>query len=181
VACGTAHADNVAPSLLGGFVLIRDSQTLDFVTVPVKGDLFCTLIHPHLEVKTEDSRRILKSSVSLKDSLTQSGNMAALMLGLVTSDHPLISRSLQDVIAEPVRSLFIPGFLEIKKKAKEAGALGLGISGSGPTVFALSSNRETAVKVGASVSSHFSSLHLQSDIFVSDINREGAGIVDEVL
>ena len=117
IACGSAHADNVAPCLMGGFVLIRDYQPLDVIKVNVNLDLFCTLVHPHLEVKTSDSRRVLRSSISLKDAITQSGNIAGLMVGLAQGDSQLISRSLKDVIAEPIRSAFIPGFEDVKSQA----------------------------------------------------------------
>ena len=180
VACGSAHADNVAPALLGGFVLIRDYATMDVVTVPSPPDLFCTLIHPHIELRTEDSRKVLRGSIALKDSVTQSGNLAALMIGLMQRDYELISRSLKDVIVEPVRSVFIPGFNEIRNKAKDSGALGFGISGSGPTVFALSRDRDTAERVGKVAGDHFKMLDLPSDVFVSSINHEGAGC-DEIL
>src|SRR6478735_9688689 len=127
IACGSAHADNVGPSLLGGFVLVRDYHPLDVVRVPLTAKLFCTLVHPHLELKTEDSRRVLKPTISLKDAITQNGNTAGLMVGLMSSDYDLIGRSLHDVIAEPIRSVFIPGFEEIRKQVLDAGALGFGI------------------------------------------------------
>lgn len=155
IACGSAHADNVAPSLLGGFVLIRSYEPLDVINVSSPEELYCTLIHPHLELKTEDSRKVLKSTVSLSDAVSQSGNIAALMIGLMQQNYALIGRSLFDVIAEPTRSVFIPGFNEIRKKVIDAGALGFGISGSGPTVFALSSNQLSAEQAGESSSRAF--------------------------
>ncbi len=179
VACGSAHADNVAPCLLGGFVLVREYKPLDLVKIPVALDLFCTLVHPHLELKTEDSRRVLKPTLSLKDAITQSGNIAGLMLGLVKPDFDLIGRSLKDVIAEPIRSVFIPGFDQLRAKAIGAGALGFGISGSGPTVFAISVNNEKALAVGEVIKSQFSNYKLESDVYVSKINMEGARIIEE--
>jgi homoserine kinase len=155
IACGSAHADNVGPSLLGGFVLVRDYHPLDVVKIPVKANLYCTLAHPQIELKTEDARRVLKSSV---DSL--------------------ISRSLKDVIAEPVRSVFIPGFDVVRSEAVKAGALGCGISGSGPTMFALSASHEIALKVGETMQRQFLKYHLKSEVYVSKINLEGAKIVD---
>src|SRR5688572_10507107 len=148
VACGSAHADNVAPSLLGGVVLVRNYNPLDLVQVPYPKSLSCALVHPHLEVRTEDSRRILRNTVYLKDAISQSANAAGLMVGLIQSDFRLIADSLKDSIAEPVRSFFIPGFEDLKKEAKAAGALGAGISGSGPTVFALCESSSLAQKVG---------------------------------
>jgi len=178
IACGSAHADNVAPCLLGGFVLVRDYHPLDLVKIPVAQDLFCTLVHPHLELKTEDSRRVLKPNLPLKDAITQSGNIAGLMLGLVKPDFDLIGRSLKDVIAEPIRSAFIPGFDQLRKKAIEAGALGFGISGSGPTVFAISESYEKAIAAGEIIQSQFLKYHLPGDVFVSKINMDGARIME---
>lgn len=177
IACGAAHADNVAPSLLGGFVLVRGYHPLDVVRVPITADLYCTLVHPHLELKTEDSRKVLKPGISLKDAITQNGNTAGLMVGLMSSNYDLISRSLHDVIAEPVRSVFIPYFDKIIKEVKEAGALGGGISGSGPTLFALSKDEQTAANAGKVMQENFLSAGLKSDVYVSQINLEGAKII----
>lgn len=176
VACGSAHADNVAPSLLGGFVLIRNYQPLDVVAIPTPDNLFCTLVHPHLELKTEDSRKVLKQSLPLKDAIAQSGNVAGLVLGLMTSDFELIGRSLVDKIAEPVRSVFIPGFDDVRNAVKAAGGIGSGISGSGPTLFALSNSKELANKLGEIMSQQFLKYKLDSDVFVSKVNQQGAGI-----
>lgn len=177
VACGSAHADNAAPSLLGGFVLIRDYDPLDVVDIPVPEDLFCTLVHPHIELKTEQSRRILRTAIPLKDAIKQWGNIAGLVAGLLKTDYALISRSIQDVVAEPARSLLIPGFDLIKAKARDAGALGSGISGSGPTVFALSAQHEVAVNSGYAIREVFKELRLESDVYVSRINCGGARII----
>lgn len=177
VACGSAHADNVAPSLLGGFVLIRDYNPLDLVSVPFPESLSCVLIHPHLEVKTADSRRILRNAVPLKDAIAQSANVAGLMVGLIQSDFKLIGESLKDSIAEPVRAFFIPGFDELRRIAKSAGALGAGISGSGPTVFALCNDLDIARRAGDAMSQHFTSLKLKSDLFISPVNQKGATIL----
>lgn len=174
MACGSAHADNVAPGLLGGVVLIRAYEPLDIIRVPSPPELYCTLIHPHLELKTQDSRRVLRETISLKNAVTQNGNIAALMIGLIQHDYSLIGRSLCDVIAEPVRSVFIPGFEEIRRKVSDTGALGFGISGSGPTVFALSKERSTAEKAGVVTVQHFRGLKLSSDVYISTINPEGA-------
>lgn len=177
IACGSAHADNVAPSLLGGFVLIRGYDPLDVTSIPTPGDLFCTLVHPHLELKTSDSRRVLKQSISMKDAVTQWGNIAGLAVGLMKPDYGLISRSLHDVVAEPIRSVLIPGFDEMKSVAVQTGALGCGISGSGPTLFALSTSRETAREVGGKIQEIFTRYRLKSDVFVSAVNRQGAKVV----
>ena len=177
IACGSAHADNVGPSLLGGFVLVRDYHPLDVVKIPVAANLYCTLVHPQIEFKTEDARRVLKSSVNLKDAITQSGNTAGLMVGLMSGDNNLISRSLKDVIAEPVRSVFIPGFEAVRSEAIKVGALGCGISGSGPTMFALSASHEIALRVGETMQLQFLKYHLKSEAYVSRINLEGAKVL----
>jgi homoserine kinase len=177
IACGSAHADNVAPSLLGGFVLIRGYDPLDVTTIPTPEGLYATLVHPHLELKTEDSRRVLKASLPLKDAITQWGNIAGLVVGLMKPDYGLISRSLKDVVAEPTRSMLIPGFDSIKEAALKAGALGSGISGSGPTIFALSTDEATAQRVGQAMQAQFTELKLKSDVYVSEINNAGAKIL----
>lgn len=178
IACGAAHADNVAPSLLGGFVLIRGYDPLDVTTIPTPGNLYCTLIHPHLELKTEDSRRVLKPTIPIRDAITQWGNIAGLVVGLMKPDYGLISRSLHDVVAEPIRSVLIPGFDRMKASAVKAGALGCGISGSGPTIFALSTERSIAEEVGSILRDQFIEYTLKSDVFVSRINQEGARILN---
>jgi homoserine kinase len=176
VACGSAHADNVAPSLLGGFVLIRGYAPLDVVTIPTPPELYCTLVHPHLELKTEDSRQVLKANISLKDAIVQWGNIAGLVAGLMKPDYGLIGRSLKDVIAEPVRALLIPGFHQIQEEAIREGALGCGISGSGPTIFALSTERELAKRIGKVMQEQFEKVKLKSEVYISKINEQGARI-----
>jgi homoserine kinase len=177
IACGAAHADNVAPSLLGGFVLVRDYDPLDVIKIEAVENLYCTLVHPHLELKTEDSRKVLRHSVTLKDAITQSGNIAGLMIGLLKPDYHLISRSLKDVIAEPMRSVFIPGFNNLRQIAMEAGALGFGISGSGPTVFALSQSETKAQQVAEAIQVEFLRHKLNTDPYVSKVNQEGAKVL----
>jgi len=178
IACGSAHADNVAPSLLGGFVLIRSYSPLDVTKIPTPAGLYCTLVHPHIELKTEDSRRVLKSAIQMKDAITQWGNIAGLVVGLMKPDYGLITRSLKDVIAEQIRSVLIPGFDEIKELAIQCGALGSGISGSGPTIFSLSTELETAERVGVEIQRQFVNMKLKSDVFVSRINQAGARVVE---
>lgn len=177
VACGSAHADNVAPSLLGGFVLVRSYSPLDVVSIPTPPELFCTLVHPQLELKTEDSRQVLRSSIPLKDAITQWGNIAGLVAGLMKPDFGLIGRSLKDVVAEPVRSLLIPDFQLMKEQAVEAGALGCGISGSGPTLFALSTEKQLACNVGKVIQQQFTKLNLKSEVYISRINDKGAKVL----
>lgn len=177
LACGSAHADNVAPSLLGGFVLVRSYDPLDIVRIPTPDSLYCTIIHPQIEVQTKDARDILKKQILLKDAVIQWGNVAGLIAGLMKSDYGLIGRSMQDVIVEPIRSILIPGFDEVKASALAAGALGCGISGSGPSIFALSKEEETARKVGIKMEEVFSSLDIGSEVYVSKINQAGPVVI----
>lgn len=179
MACGAAHADNVAPSLLGGFVLIRSYEPLDVTKLHVPPGLYCTLVHPHFELNTADSRSVLRQQVPLKDAIIQSGNIAGLVAGLFQEDMGLISRSLKDVIAEPSRSVLIPGFDEIKEAIQGAGALGSGISGSGPTTFVLSPSREIAQKVSDICQKVFDKIGLEVDLYVSAVNTRGAYVTNE--
>jgi homoserine kinase len=172
-ACGSAHADNTAPSLLGGFVLIRSYEPLDVLRLPVPPGLACAVVHPHTEVKTEDARRILKKEIRLADAIRQWGNLAALVASLYEGDLALLGRSLQDVVAEPVRSLLIPGFAGVKRAALAAGALGCSISGSGPSVFALCATAEIAERAGAGMVEAFRATGLASDLFLSAVNTTG--------
>lgn len=178
VACGAGHADNVAPSLLGGFVLIRDYHPLDVIKLHVPDGLHCTLLHPHFELKTSDSRSVLRDSVSLKHSTIQSGNVAGLIAGLFQEDFELIGRSLRDVIAEPYRATLIPGFYEVKEAVKAAGALGMGISGSGPTLFALSKGEKTVQSLIDAAQQVYDSIGLGVDAYHSAINTKGAFVLE---
>ncbi|WP_162418127.1 homoserine kinase [Cyclobacterium roseum] len=179
IACGAGHADNVSPALLGGFVLIREYHPLDVIPLHVPRGLYCTLVHPHLVLNTSDSRSVLRRNVSLQDATTQSGNIAGLVAGLFQEDMALISRSLNDVIAEPSRSVLIPGYEEVKEGIKPAGALGCGISGSGPTIFILSPSEEIAWEVSRMAQKIFDAMQLPIDLYVSAINTRGAYIIDE--
>lgn len=178
IASGAAHADNVAPSLLGGFILIRSYDPLDIIKIPTPEHLYCTLLHPQIEVLTDDARRILKKQILLKDAIVQWGNVAGLITGLMTSDYDLISRSMKDVIIEPVRSLLIPGYDEIKEAAIGAGALGCSISGSGPSVFALSTDMDTATRVGEVMQTTCSAQDIESEVYISPINKHGPHLID---
>jgi homoserine kinase len=177
IACGSAHADNVAPSLLGGFVLVRSYEPIDVVKIATPKDLYCTIIHPQIEIRTEDARKILKKDISLKDAITQWGNIAGLIAGLMKSDYSLISRSLKDVIIEPVRSILIPGFDRIKSAVQQAGALGFSISGSGPSLFALSTSAKTAKLIGKAMQNEFQLMNIDSEIYISKINKSGPKII----
>ncbi len=176
VACGAAHADNAAPSLLGGFILIRSYTPLDIVKIPTPDELIATVVHPHIEVRTQDARRILRRSIPLSSTIAQCGNVAGLVAGLLTKNLALVGRSLTDSIIEPQRTLLIPGFKEVKRSALDAGALGCSISGSGPSLFALCPSPEIGKAVGEAMKHAFASYKLASDVFVSPINKEGPKI-----
>jgi homoserine kinase len=178
LACGSAHADNVAPSLLGGFVLIRSYDPLDVIKIKTPPNLFCTIIHPHIEVQTKDARDILRKKILMSDAVIQWGNVGGLIAGLMSADYALIGRSMQDVIVEPIRSILIPGFSDVKSAGLDAGAIGCGISGSGPSIFALSTKEVTAQKVGKAMTKVFDSLKIGSEVYVSRINNAGPQILD---
>jgi len=178
IACGSAHADNVAPSLLGGFVLIRSYTPLDVVQLPVPAGLACAVAHPHTELRTEDARRVLKKEIRLADAIRQWGNLAALVAALYNGDLGLLGRSLQDVVAEPVRSLLIPGFDAVKAAALASGALGCSISGSGPSVFALCASADSAARAGAAMIAAFREAGLAADLFLSAVNTKGPVVIE---
>jgi homoserine kinase len=177
LASGVAHADNVAPALFGGFTLVRSYTPLDIVKINTPSELFATVIHPQIEVKTSDSRRILKTTISLEDGIKQWGNVGGLIAGLFTEDYELIGRSLEDHIVEPIRSILIPGFDSVKQKALDNGALGSGISGSGPSIFALSKGEATAQNVAKAMTEVYDKIGIDYDIHVSKINSEGIKII----
>ena len=176
-ASGSAHADNVAPALMGGFTLIRSYTPLDIVPIP-SPPVFATVVHPQIEVRTSDSRKILRQEVPIRKAVEQWGNVAGLVAGLFTNDYDLISRSLHDVIVEPVRALLIPEFYAIKQAAMDAGALGCSISGSGPSIFALSRDEATAQKVAQAMRRGFDHVGIENHTFVSPVNKEGVRIKD---
>ncbi|MCC5927812.1 MAG: homoserine kinase [Cyclobacteriaceae bacterium] len=178
VACGAAHADNVAPSLLGGFVLVRSYDPLDTIALPVPDELFATLVHPQIEVRTKDAREILKREIRFSDSVRQSGNVGGLVAGLLMSDYQLISNSLVDHIVEPIRAILIPGYDEVKAAAKEQGTLGAGISGSGPSLFALSKGHQTAYNIGEAMREIFNAMDIENEVYISKINQIGPKVLD---
>jgi len=177
IASGSVHADNVAPCLYGGFILIRGYNPIDIVEIPVPENLFCTVIHPHIEIKTKEAREILPKEIPLKSAITQWGNAAGLIAGFLKNDFGLISRSLEDVIIEPVRAKLIPFFDKVKKVALDKGALGCSISGSGPSIFALSNSEETAIKIGDAMRKIVSNENLANEIYISKINNAGPIII----
>jgi homoserine kinase len=178
IACGTAHADNVAPALLGGFTLIRSYNPLDIIPVRCPDDLYSAIIHPHIELNTSDARRVLKNEVSFQNAISQSANTAGFMVALIRGDYDLLKRSMSDLLAEPYRTQLIPGFDAVKNAAMEAGAVGCGISGSGPSVFALCQGEDQARQVADAISNAFSNIGLQNEAFVSKVNAPGTVVTD---
>ena len=172
VASGVKHADNIAPCIYGGITLIRSIFPLDIVSLECP-DLFVTVVHPQIEVRTSDARQILRKEVLLKDAIRQWGNIAGLVAGLMKKAFELIGRSLEDVIIEPLRSVLIPGFSEIKRRSKEAGALGGGISGSGPSLFMLSQSRQIAEAVELEFRNVYNAIRLPHHTYVTTINPGG--------
>lgn len=177
IADGAYHADNVAPSLLGGMILIRNNQDLDVHHLPVPGELFAAVVHPEVEVLTKDAREVLSDQIYLKQSIEQGGNLAAFILGLMNDDYELLSRSLHDVIIEPQRAKLIPHFYPIKKAALQSGALGCSISGAGPSIFALCRGLDTAHRVGAGMQAAFNAVDIENQLYLSKINQEGAVVL----
>jgi len=179
LASGSEHADNIAPALLGGFTLIRGYNPLDVIRIESPSELYVTVIHPQIELKTSEMRAVLKPEISLKSAITQWGNLGGLIAGLYTEDYDLIQRSLHDEIVEPLRSPFIPNFELIKKAALKNGALGCGISGSGPSIFALSKGIEAANTIAFVMNELFSKTDIPFEIHVSKIDSKGIRIINQ--
>lgn len=173
VASGSEHADNVAPCLLGGFTLVRGYDPLDVIKIESPEELYAVVLHPHIEVKTSDARAVLKPEVLLKNAITQWGNLGGLIAGLYTKDYELIGRSLNDVIVEPARKHLIPNFDEVKNAALKNGALGSGISGAGPSIFALCKGEAVANSVAQSMKEAYQNTGIAFDIHISKVNDEG--------
>ncbi len=178
LASGVKHADNISPCIYGGITLIRSIFPLDIIPLDAP-PMYVTAVHPQIEVRTSDARQILRKDVQLKDAIRQWGNIAGLVAGLMKKDYELISRSLEDVIIEPVRSILIPGFDEVKIKSKEAGALGGGISGSGPSIFMLCKEEIIAHEVENIMKTVFEKIGIEYKTYVTNINYEGVKIIEE--
>ena len=175
LASGVKHADNIAPCIFGGVTLVRSIFPLEIIALP-SPTLYVTIVHPQIEVRTSDARSILRQQVLLKDAIKQWGNIAGLVAGLMKSDYDLIGRSLEDVIIEPVRSILIPGFDALKLACKQAGALGGGISGSGPSIFMLSKTKEIAIAVEKEMKQLYDGIGLPHHTYVTSINQTGVEI-----
>jgi homoserine kinase len=173
IASGAIHADNVAPSLLGGFTLVRDSETLDVHRIHTPRGLYAAVVYPKVEVLTKEARAMLKTEVPLKTMVKQSANLGAFIVGMFNSDFELIKRSLHDLIIEPQRAQLIPHFYEVKEVAYTEGVLGCSISGSGPSVFALAENSLTAERAGLAMQRVYEKNKIPCELYISPINMEG--------
>lgn len=177
-ACGSPIADNVAAALYGGFILVSSYQPLDIIKLPVPDELWVSIIHPQIEIKTEDARNILNPEVSISNAVKQSANLGGLISGLYTNNYERISNSLVDVIAEPYRKKLIPNFDELKKKGLENGALGVGISGSGPSIFALCKGETMANQIAETMDDVYKTTGINYKMYTSAINTEGMKILE---
>ncbi|ARV06649.1 homoserine kinase [Polaribacter sp. SA4-10] len=176
VACGAPIADNVSAAIYGGFVLVRSYEPLEIIKLPVPSELRVVAIHPQIAIKTKDARDVLPTEIALKDAVTQWANVGGLISGLYTDNYNLISNSLVDIIAEPARKGLIPFFDNVKNSALKAGALGAGISGSGPTIFALCKGDEVANTVYKSIEESYKNTGIDFEMFISKVNHEGIKI-----
>jgi homoserine kinase len=170
---GARHADNVAPAILGGVVIIRGYDPLDIVQLPVPGNFYAAVVRPHITVTTREGRGVLPREIPLKTAVTQWGNVGGLVAGLALGDIALVGRSMMDVVAEPVRKRFIPGYDELKAALFEAGAAGANIAGSGPAVFAVCDSADRADAICAVMAAHFERLDIPADVYSSKISNRG--------
>ncbi len=180
-ASGSTHADNAAPSLLGGFVLIRGYDPLDVVALPVPAALRVAVVHPHCRVETAAARALLRGHLfSIEQAVANLGNLGALVTGLFRNDLELVGRSIEDQLAEPLRARLIPGYSAVKDAARRAGAVGCSISGSGPALFAFADGDAAAARIAAAMRDAFrDAAGLESECFVGPVNAVGACRVDQ--
>lgn len=171
------HADNLAPALFGGFTLVKSMKPLNILQIPSPKDLFATIIHPQIEIKTSEARAILPKNISLSKATTQWANFGSLIHALHTDNYGLMKSSLIDVIVEPHRGTLIPHYEHIKKTMLDADALGAGISGSGPSIFALCKGSENAHQVADATRAFFSKTGIEFDIHITKINNQGVKII----
>ena len=177
LASGGYHADNAAPALLGGIILIRGYEPLDMIQLPIPGNFYCAVVHPEIVVSTKVARSILPKAVPMHDAISQWGNVGGLVAGLYSGNIDLVGRAMKDSVAEPYRKQFIPGFDELREKILSVGALAMNISGSGPSVFSLSEKREIAHKAADIMWHHFMSQGIKCDVYVVKVSNKGAKLL----
>lgn len=175
LASGSRHADNVAPCIFGGFTIVRSNKPLEIVRLDFPA-LFVTVIHPQIEIKSSYAREILPKNVPLQLAVEQWSNIAALVAALAQKNYQLIASSLEDKIIEPVRKVLIPKFDEVRSASLKAGAIGGGISGSGPSIFMLSKNLETAKNVESAITDIYKETKIDFSTYVSKINAQGVKV-----
>lgn len=174
LASNQLHFDNVAPSLLGGFSVVRSNKEMDVLSITYPKDLWVVAAHPQVEIKTKEAKRMLGKTMSISNAVIQFGNVAGLVLGLTSNNYELISRSMVDMLAEPKRSKLIPLYNEAKKATLKAGAIGTNIAGSGPTIFSFCKGKESARKVMKAFKNVYALSNLNINYYLSQINPEGA-------
>jgi homoserine kinase len=172
LASGAKHADNVAPCIFGGFVLVRSVDPLDVVPLNFP-PLFVTVIHPQIEIKTADARAILPTEIPLKTAVRQWSHLGAFVAALAQGDYQLLARSMEDFVVEPARKSLIPEFEAVKVASTGAGAIGGGISGSGPSMFMLSENEETAQNIEKFMHHVYSRTSIEFKTYISTVNAKG--------
>lgn len=177
IASKIEHADNIAPAVLGGFTLVKQSNPLEVIQLPYPDALHAVIVHPQIEIKTADSRAVLPKTIPLSDAISQWSNVGSLVHALHTSDYNLIGKSLKDVVIEPYRSKLIPKFNNLRKISLESGALGCSISGSGPSIFSLCKGLENAKKVENNQRIFMAKTDIPFETHVSIVNKKGIKIM----
>lgn len=180
IASQSEHADNLAPALFGGFVLVKSLNPLEILDIPTLDELYTVILHPQIEIKTAEARAILPQSIPMKNAIQQWSNLGSLIHALHTTDYELINRSLVDVVVEPYRSQLIPHFESVKEAANTHNALGIGISGSGPSMFALTKGEKTAQNVEKAMRKVYTNSGIEFQTYISKINKEGIQILDMI-
>lgn len=178
LASQSEHADNIAPAIFGGFTLVKSVTPLDIIQLPTPKNLYAVILHPQIEVKTSESRAILPKEIPLKHAITQWSNVGSLVHALHTEDYELLKKSLVDVVVEPYRSQLIPHFESVRESALTHGALGCGISGSGPSIFSLCHGHSIAQQVAKAISKVYSKTNIDFEVHISEINTEGIKVLN---
>lgn len=178
LASQSEHADNLAPGIFGGFTLVKSLNPLEILQIPVPEELYATIIHPQIEIKTAESRAILPKEIPLTDAISQWAHVGSLVHALHTDDYELLKRSLKDIVVEPYRSRLIPHFDSVKNAALSAGALGCGISGSGPSIFTLSKGSEIAINVESVISSIYNKTDIEFETYMCKVNVDGIRVIN---
>lgn len=172
------HADNVAPIIFGGITLVRSISEIDVIKLPTPKSLEVIIIRPNIEIKTSDSRKVLRKKIKIEEMVQQSANLGSFVSSLYNEDFNLMSRSIVDIIAEPNRRILIPEFDNIIKLSKINGAIAAGISGSGPSIFSLSKDTNISEKILKATTDHYNKLGISYDGFISKINTTGIKILE---